>query len=103
MEKSQNPQTTKNKQTAHWHGPPALFWLSNYVTSHHLAVASKSSLKDQFYSAFYCINLSPIWIAKRVSKILKKMWKIDFKAKINRWAIGNKCLLFKDKIMFKSQ
>jgi hypothetical protein len=28
--------------------PPALFWLSNYVASHNLAVAPQSGAKDQY-------------------------------------------------------
>jgi hypothetical protein len=42
-------QTTKNTQTAHRHGQPALFWLSSYVAHLRLAVAPQSAAKDQFY------------------------------------------------------
>jgi hypothetical protein len=34
----------------------ALFWLSSYVTSHHLAVAPQSGAKDQFYCTAYYIT-----------------------------------------------
>jgi len=40
-----------------WHGPPALVWLSSYVTSHHLAVALQSIAKDQFIALFTYITL----------------------------------------------
>jgi len=38
-----------NGYTAHWHGPPALFLLSNYVDSHHLTMPPQSGTKDQCY------------------------------------------------------
>jgi hypothetical protein len=53
----------------------ALFWLSCYVASHHLAVAPQSSVKYQFYSTLYYITLNPIWLAQRASKNLKKIAK----------------------------
>jgi hypothetical protein len=31
---------------------PALFWLSSYIASHHLALALQSSVKDQFFELF---------------------------------------------------
>jgi hypothetical protein len=54
-------------------GLPALFCLSSYVSSHHLAVAPKSGAKDQFYCTVYCITLNSNCEAQRVSKNLKKM------------------------------
>jgi len=38
----------ENRHTAHWQGLPALFWLSSYDASHHLAVVPKSGAKGQF-------------------------------------------------------
>ncbi len=38
--------------TAHWQGPPALFWLSSYVASHHLVALTESGAKDQLLHCF---------------------------------------------------
>ncbi len=45
-------------ETAHWHGPPALFGLSSYVASHCLALAPQSGTKEQFHCAVYYITLN---------------------------------------------
>jgi hypothetical protein len=42
----------------HWHGLPALFWLSSNVASHHLAVAPQCDAKDKFYFTVYYITLN---------------------------------------------
>jgi hypothetical protein len=55
------------RQTAQWHGTPAVFWLSSYVESHHF-VALLSGTKDQFYCTVYFITLNQTWGSKRVSK-----------------------------------
>ncbi len=47
-----------DRWTAHWHGPPALCWLSSYVASHRLAMAPQSSAKDKSYSYVYNITLN---------------------------------------------
>jgi hypothetical protein len=49
-----------------------LFWLSSYVASHPLAVASQSGAKDQFYCTVYYITLNSKHEAQGMSKILKK-------------------------------
>jgi len=40
--------------------PACLFWLSDYVAYHCLAVAPQSSAKDQFYSIAHYITLNQI-------------------------------------------
>jgi len=50
---------------------PALFWLSSYAASRHLAVAPQSSRKDQFHSTAYYINLNAICLAEIVSNFFK--------------------------------
>ena len=47
------PVDKKNTTTAHWHHPPALFWLCSYVASHHLAVVQQSGARDQFYCTVF--------------------------------------------------
>jgi hypothetical protein len=70
------------------HGLPPLFWLSRYVTSHHLAVAPQSGAKDQFYCTIYNITLNSNCEGQGVSKNLKKtIQKIELEAKINAWLI----------------
>jgi hypothetical protein len=61
--------------------------LSSYVASHHLAVAQLSGAKYQFNSTVYYITLNSNCKAQRISKNLKKMWKIGLGAKINGWVI----------------
>jgi hypothetical protein len=61
--------------------------LSSYVASHHLAVAPQSGAKQIFYCTVYYIALNSNCKAPGVSKNLKKMWKIEFEAKINAWVI----------------
>jgi hypothetical protein len=58
--------------TAHWRSLPALFWLSSYVTSHHLAVVPQSGAKDQLYCTVYYITLNSKFEAQGLSKNLKK-------------------------------
>jgi hypothetical protein len=48
--------------------PAALFWLSSYVTSHHLAVVPQSGAKDQFYCSVGNITLNSHCEAQGVSK-----------------------------------
>jgi hypothetical protein len=55
-------------QTAHQHGPPALFWLSNYVANHCLAVAPQSGAKDFFYCTGNYITFNSYCEAQRASK-----------------------------------
>jgi hypothetical protein len=57
--------------------------LSSYVASNQLAVAPQPDAKDQFYSIVYHKTLNSNCEAQRVSKYLKKMYKIESKAKIN--------------------
>jgi len=45
-----------------------LFWLSSYVTSHHLAVAPQSGAKDQFYNSAYYITLNQTSVDQKASK-----------------------------------
>ncbi len=66
---SGKPQTPKSTQTAHWHGPPALFWLSSYVDSHRLAVAPQSGAKN--YRTVYYITLNSNCDAQRASNFKK--------------------------------
>jgi hypothetical protein len=51
--------------------PVCLFWLSSYVTSHHLAVAPLLGAKDQFYCTIYYITLNSNCEAWGVFKNLK--------------------------------
>jgi hypothetical protein len=53
------------------YGLPALFWLSNYAASHHLAAAPQSGAKDLFYCTVYNITLNKSCDAQRVSKKMK--------------------------------
>ena len=62
------PVDKKNTPTAHWHCPPALFWLCSYVASHHLDVAPQSGAKDKFYCTVYSITLNRNHAAQRVSE-----------------------------------
>ncbi len=98
-------QITDNRQTANWHGLPALFWLSSYVTSHHLAMMPQSGAKDHFYSTVYYRTLNPICEAQRVPKIcgggVQVGWRIELDEKKANLSV--KYLLCKKKIMFKSQ
>jgi hypothetical protein len=48
-----------------------MFWLSSYVTSHHLAMVLKTSAKGQYHNTIYAITLNPICVPQVVSKILK--------------------------------
>jgi hypothetical protein len=73
--------------TAHWHGLPPLFWLSSYVTSHHLVVVPQSGAKDKFYCTVYYITSNSYCEAQSVSENLKKLQKIELEAKINAWLI----------------
>jgi hypothetical protein len=57
---------------AHWRARPALFWLSSYVASNHLAVASQSGEKYQFYCNVYYKTFNSNCEAQRVSKNKKK-------------------------------
>jgi hypothetical protein len=50
------------------HSPSALFWLSRYVASHKLAVATQSGAKEQFYCAVYYIYLNKNCEAQRALK-----------------------------------
>jgi hypothetical protein len=72
--------------TACWCSLPALFWLSSYVASHHLAMAQQSTAKDQFYCTVYYVTLNSNLDAQGVSIILK-LWKIELKAKIKATVI----------------
>jgi hypothetical protein len=63
--------------------PPACLVLSSYVASHCLAVAPQSGAKQFFYCTFYYITLNSNCEAKRASKNLKKMQKIELEAKNN--------------------
>jgi hypothetical protein len=51
----------------------ALFWLSSYFASHHLAVVPQSGAKDQFYFIIYYITLNLNCQTQGVSKNLRKM------------------------------
>ncbi len=67
------------RQTAHWHGPPAMLWSSIYVTSHHLVVAPQSFAKYQFlvhspHNFKFKLQL------RQCQEICGKMWK---KTKLN--------------------
>ncbi len=42
----------RDRQTPHWVSLLALFWVSCYVASHHLAVAPQSGAKDQFIELY---------------------------------------------------
>ncbi len=84
-----------NRQTANWHGPPALFWLHSHAACYHLAVAPQLGVKDQFYRTLYYITLDPICVAQRASKNLKEMQKIRLEAKMNRQVICVKILNYK--------
>jgi hypothetical protein len=59
--------------TAHWHGLPALFWMSSYVASHCLAVVPLSGAKENFYCTVYYITLNSNFEAQSISKNLKKI------------------------------
>ena len=86
-----------------WQGLHALFWLSNYVASLHLAVAPQSGTKDQFYFPVYYITLNSNCEARRVSKNLKTIVEDTVGSK-NK-CMGNLSVIFlhfKDKIMFKN-
>jgi hypothetical protein len=50
-------------------------------------VTPKFRAKDQCYSNAYYITLNPICEALRVSKNLKKLWKIWLEAEIIGWVI----------------
>jgi hypothetical protein len=50
---------------------PALFWLSSYVASHHLAAVPQSVAKGQFYCTVYNITLNSNCDAQGVSKIFE--------------------------------
>ena len=60
--KPQSINTVHRKQsiecTAIWHSPPALIWLSSYVTSNCLAVTPQSGAKQTFYCNVYYITLN---------------------------------------------
>jgi hypothetical protein len=56
----------------HWYSPPALFWLSSYVTSYHLPVVPQLDLKDEFYCAAYFITLDSSCEAQRASKKIRR-------------------------------
>jgi hypothetical protein len=45
-------ETERRERLAHWHGLPALFWLSSYVASHHLDVAPQLGAKINFIESF---------------------------------------------------
>jgi hypothetical protein len=66
------PPYTQDKETAHWHGLPALFWLNSYIASYRLAVTPQYGAKDQFHCAVYFITFHSNCEAQRVSKNLKK-------------------------------
>jgi len=67
------------------HSPPALFWLSSYVTSHYLAVVPQSGAKEKLYCSVYYITLNSHCEAQEHLKIWKKLWKVELGAKINAW------------------
>jgi hypothetical protein len=50
---------------------PALFWLSSYVASHHIGVASQSGAKEELYYTVYYITLNSNHEARGVSKMLR--------------------------------
>ncbi len=50
-------------------------------------MAQLSGAKYQFNSTVYYITLNSNCKAQRISKNLKKMWKIGLGAKINGWVI----------------
>jgi hypothetical protein len=54
---------------------PALFWLSSYVASLHLAAAPQSGAKDQFYCTDDYITFNINCEAQGLSKKLKKIAK----------------------------
>jgi len=56
-------------------GLPALFWLSSYVASLHLAAAPQSGAKDQFYCTDDYITFNTNCEAQGLSKNLKKIVK----------------------------
>ncbi len=58
--------------TANWYSLPALFWLSSYVPSYHLAVALQSGAICQFYCTSYSTTLKQI-VKLRVLKSLKNV------------------------------
>ncbi len=68
-----NARTRENRQTAHWHGPPALLWLSSYIASHHLAVVLQFGSKDTFQQTIYYVTLKSNCEALRVSKNLEEI------------------------------
>jgi len=51
----------------------ALFWLSNYVASHCLAVAPQSGANEKFSRSVYSISINSSCEAQRASKNLKKI------------------------------
>ncbi len=75
-----------------WRDMPALFWLSSYVASHHLAVSPQSGAKDQFYFTVYNITLNSNceaqWVSKKLKKLMYGWIECDF-------------FLFKEKICSK--
>jgi hypothetical protein len=79
-----------------------LFWLSTYVACHHLAKATDSSAKDQFYSTVYYIYLNQICVAQRASKKCKNVK--DRVISQNEYLSDSSVifLLFMEQIMFKS-
>ncbi len=60
----------------------------------------QSGAKEEFYHTVYYITLNQICVARRLPKILKKLWKTELDAKIDRWDLSVNLLLFKEKIMF---
>jgi hypothetical protein len=60
----------------------ALFWLSSYIASHHLAVVSQSRANNQFYGTIQYITLNPICVPQGAFKELKKLRKIGLEVKI---------------------
>ncbi len=58
---------------AHWHSTPALFSLSSYVDSHHIALVPQSSAYDQFNCTFYYVTLNSNCEAQRIPKFFKEI------------------------------
>ncbi len=54
---------------AYWHGPPALYLLSSYVSGHCLVVASQSGAKVTFYCTVYYTTLNSNCEAQRALKM----------------------------------
>jgi hypothetical protein len=61
-----------------------MFWLSSYITSHHIAVGSQSGSKDQFNCTVYCLTLNSNSEAEREPK----NGKIGLESKINTLVIS---------------